>query len=166
MREENPKLNNQRRGAMFVRSSELFEGISKPAMDEIEKIMVDEAYEEDAFVYRKGESAGYFYILEKGHVTLSYGAEACIRYTLNQPGDSFGLSSLVKRAEYDGSAKCEDESKIKKIEITRLYKLLERNPRDGQIFFNRLGGIIFQRIIDSYNSLLSAYKGEIPPSYG
>jgi CRP-like cAMP-binding protein len=151
---------------MFLRADDLFEGMGQEFINELENLAVKESYEVGAFVYRRGDAAGHFYTLLEGMVRLSYGTESRVTFSLSRSGDTFGLSSLVKRSAYAGSAQCETAATVRKVEMVKLERLFQKQPTWGLIFWRRLAGVVFQRMLDSYNSLLGAYKGAGPPSYG
>jgi CRP-like cAMP-binding protein len=143
---------------MFIRVNELFEGISEELIAKINGIALQEYHEEGHFLYSSGDPADYFYILDEGNVTLSYGTGARLNYILNIPGEAFGLSSLLKCSSYSASAQCRATTKVRKIDRVKLSRLLEEDPKGGISFFQHLAGIIFQRMVDGYNSLVSAYR--------
>ncbi len=151
---------------MFIKESELFKGMSQEFMNELAKIMVEESYEKGTFLFKESDSANFFYVLEEGRVRLSVGTQGHIVYSLTDPGDALGWSSLVGRDTYTASAECLAQSKLIKIEREKLNKIFEKHLADGAVFFKRLAGLIGQRLINSYNSLLSSQRGEDQPSYG
>jgi CRP-like cAMP-binding protein len=151
---------------MFIKEIDLFEGFSERFIDEIAKIMVEESYGEGSFLFKEGDPANDFYVLEEGSIRLAIGEEGHITYTSNAPGDSFGWSSLVDRDVYTTSAQCVQPAKVIKIEKGKLQKIFDKHRFSGLMFYKRLARIIGDRLINNYNSLLSVYRGEGPPSYG
>ena len=151
---------------MYVRSNELFQGMSPEFVKAINNKLVEEHKREGDLLYSSGDPANYFYILEEGHVTLTYGPTSCIVYVLNKGGEAFGLSSLLRESVYAATAQCRAQSKLKKIEKEQMERVLAAHPDSGRIFFKVLAGTLFQRMLDSCNSLLSTYQGGGSPSYG
>ena len=151
---------------MYVRANELFQGMSPEFVKAVNSKLVEEHKQEGDLLYRSGDPANYFYILEEGHVTLTYGPTSCIVYVLNKGGEAFGLSCLLRESVYAATAQCRAPSKLKKIEKQQLEKLLTTHPDSGRIFFKVLAGTLFQRMLNSCNSLLSNYEGVGLPSYG
>lgn len=135
-------------------------------MNELADIMVEESYGKDTILFKEGDPANFFYVLEEGRVRLSIGEGGHIVYIISDPGGAFGWSSLVERDTYTALAECLARSKLIKIEKEKLNKLFEKYQGDGLIFFKRLAGFIGQRLINSYNSLLSSQRGEDQPSCG
>jgi CRP-like cAMP-binding protein len=151
---------------MFIREAELFKGLSQAIMNEISNNVIEESYKEGDFIIKEGDSADHFYILQEGKIRLSVGEKGRITYMVSTSGDAFGWSSLVDRDAYTASAECIVPSKLIKIEKEKLNKIFEKDPASGLIFFKRLAEIVGQRLINCYNMLLAASKGEGPPSYG
>ncbi len=153
---------------MFIKETDLFEGMSQGFIDEIAKIMVEESYSEGSFLFKEGDPANDFYVLEEGTVRLTIGGEEGehITYIMNTPGDSFGWSSLVERDTYTANAECRQPAKVIKIEKAKLNRIFEKHHFSGLMFYKRLARIIGERLVNTYNSLLSAYRGEGGPSYG
>jgi CRP-like cAMP-binding protein len=151
---------------MFIKEIDLFEGMSPRFIEELAKIMVEESYGEGSFLFKEGDPANDFYVLEEGSIRLAIGEEGHITYTLDAPGDSFGWSSLVDRDDYTASAQCIQPTKVIKIEKGKLQRIFDKHRFSGLMFYKRLARIIGDRLIYNYNSLLSVYRGEGPPSYG
>ena len=151
---------------MFIKKIDLFEGMGQGFIDEIAKIMVEESYSEGSFLFKEGDLADNFYVLEEGSVKLTIGEEGQVTYTINTPGDSFGWSSLVDREAYTANAECRQPTKVIKIGKEKLNKIFDKHRFSGLMFYKRLARIIGERLLNNYNALLSAYKGEGGPSYG
>jgi len=151
---------------MFLQEADLFKGLSQEVINAIGAIGTEKSYEKGDFPFKVDDPADYFYILMEGRVRLSVGEEGHITYTLDHPGEAFGWSSLVDRTSYTGSVECLEPTKLIKLQKEKLIKIFEKDPSSGLIFFKRLAGLIAQRLINSYDMLLSAQRGEGPPSYG
>jgi len=150
---------------MFIKEIDLFKGMGVEIIDEIFKISAIESHSIGDILFKQGDPAHTFYLLEQGEVKLSIGGEGRISFTMS-PGDAFGWSSLAGRDMYTATAECRLPSKLIKIETEKLDKIFEKYPTTGLIFFKRLSGIIGERLTRTYNTILSAYKGEGQPSYG
>ena len=73
-------------------------------MNELADIMVEESYGKDTILFKEGDPANFFYVLEEGRVRLSIGEGGHIVYIISDPGGAFGWSSLVERYTYTASA--------------------------------------------------------------
>ena len=150
---------------MFIKEIDLFKGMGVEIIDEIFKISVIESYSNGDILFKQGDPAHNFYLLEQGEIRLSIGEEGRLSFTMS-PGDAFGWSSLADRDVYTATAECKLPSKLIKIETDKLDKIFEKYPASGLIFFKRLARVMGERLINTYDTILSAYKGGEQPSYG
>jgi len=150
---------------MFIKEIDLFKGMGVEIIDEIFKISVIESHSIGDILFKQGDPAHTFYLLEQGEIRLSIGGEGRLSFTMS-PGDAFGWSSLAGRDVYTATAECKLPSKLIKIETEKLDKIFEKYPATGLIFFKRLSGVIGERLTRTYNTLLSSYKEGGQPSYG
>jgi CRP-like cAMP-binding protein len=151
---------------MLIRETDLFKGMSQVFMTELGEIMGEKSYKEGTFLFKEGDATDYFYVLEEGRVKLSIGGRGHIVTIVTDSGEAFGWSSLVGRETYTATAECLVPCRLIRIEKEKLNKLFEKHMSDGVIFYKHLAGIVGQRLINSYNSLLSAQPVENIPSYG
>ena len=150
---------------MFIKEIDLFKGMGIEVIDEIFQISVVESCSDGDILFKQGDPAHNFYLLEQGEIRLTVGEEGHIGFTMS-PGDAFAWSSIVGRDVYTATAECKLPSKLIKIETDKLDKIFEKYPASGLIFFKRLAKLIGERLITTYNTLLSSYKGGGQPSYG
>ena len=150
---------------MFIREIDFFKGMSVEVIDEIFQIAVLESCSDGDILFKQGDPAHNFYLLEQGEIKLTIGEEGHIGLTMN-PGDAFGWSSLVDCDVYTATAECKLPSKLIKIETDKLDKIFEKYPASGLIFFKRIAKLIGERLVRTYDTLLSSYKGGEQPSYG
>lgn len=150
---------------MFIKEMDFFKGMSIDIIDEIFQISVVESCSEGDILFKRGDPAHYFYLLEKGEIKLTIGEEGYIGLTMS-PGDAFGWSSAAGRDVYTATAECKLPSKLIKIETDKLEKIFEKYPDSGLIFYKRLAKLIGERLMSTYDTLLSSYKGGGQASYG
>jgi hypothetical protein len=55
---------------------------------------------------------------------------------------------------------------LAKVEKEKLLGLLEKDPASGMLFFRRLAAAIGQRLVGTYNTIISGQAEERAPSYG
>ena len=153
---------------MLIRETDLFKGMSQEFMTALGEIMSEKSYKEGTFLFKERAPArqGNDRVLEEGRVKMSIGGRGHIITIVTDSGEAFGWSSLVGRETYTASAECLVPSRLIRIEKEKLNKLFEKHLTDGVVFYKHLAGIVGQRLINSYNSLLSAQPGETIPSYG
>jgi CRP-like cAMP-binding protein len=150
---------------MFIKEMDLFKGMGMEVIDEIFQISAVESYSDGYILFKQGDPAHNFYLLEQGEIKLTIGEEGRLGFIMS-PGDAFGWSSLVDRDVYTATAECKLPSKLIKIETDKLDKIFEKYPASGLIFFKRLARVMGERLINTYDTILSAYKGGEQPSYG
>jgi len=151
---------------MFVHQTDLFKEMSKLFIEELNKITVTENYAKGDLIFRVGEPAHNFYILLQGRVRMTIGENRPTITIANNPGEAFGWSCLVGFDSYTASAECLVPCTLAKIEKEKLLGLLEKDTASGMLFFRRLAAAIGQRLVGTYNTLLSGQAEEKAPSYG
>ncbi len=139
---------------MLIDQTDLGRGMSWEFTNEIYAITTTESFTEGDFLFREGDHAEYFYVLLQGRVRLSMGKTGQVVYIVDRPGEAFGWSSLVGRKVYSASAECVLASKCFRIDKEAFDEVLERTTADGVIFFRRLAGILGERLINMYDTLL------------
>jgi len=151
---------------MIVKEIDLFKGIDPEVMEEIANICSEEEYTKDTVLFEKGEEAESLYILEQGALNLVIKNGGSLIYSLTEPGEVFGWSSLVESGLYTASGVCATDLKAVKIEREKLDKIFDRHPEVGFKVLKRLARVISQRLSNAYRDLLSARGQDTTPSYG
>jgi CRP-like cAMP-binding protein len=151
---------------MIVKEIDLFKGIDPEVMEEIANICSEEEYTKDTVLFEKGEEAASLYILEQGALNLVIKNGGSLIYSLTEPGEVFGWSSLVESGLYTASGVCATDLKAVKIEREKLDKIFDRHPEVGFKVLKRLARVISQRLSNAYRDLLSARGQDTTPSYG
>ena len=144
----------------------LFKGLSDAFLESVSAELVEEAFEEGEYLFKHDETAAKFFILEEGRIRLSVGGLGTVSRTVYKPGDTLGWSSLVGFGSYTATARCLSRTRVLSIQGSRLEELLERDPRDGVVFYRGLARLIRGRLMDSYKTLLSYDPVRKPHSYG
>jgi len=151
---------------MIVKEINLFKDIDPEVMKEIVNICSKENYAKDTVLFKKGEEADCLYILEEGSVRLLIENGGTISYSLTDPGDVFGWSSMVESGLRTASGICATDLKVVKIEREKLDKIFNLHPDVGLQVLKRLAGVISERLSNAYRDLLSARGQDTTPSYG
>ena len=151
---------------MIVNEVDLFKGIDPEVMEEIANICSEEEYAKDTVLFEKGEEAESLYILEQGALNLVIKDGGSLIYSLTEPGEVFGWSSLVESGVYTASGVCATDLKAVKIKREKLDKIFDRHPEVGFKVLKRLARVISQRLSNAYRDLLSARGQDTTPSYG
>ena len=136
---------------MDVQKAKLLRGLSRDCITDILDIAVQESYGEGACLFLRGDLAGHFYFLLMGRVKLHLGETGKVVHHVSRPGEIIGWSGLVGREAYSASAECAMPTELHKIEVGNLRKVMEKNPRDGFVFFENLSMILGDRLLQSYS---------------
>ena len=139
---------------MLIDQTDLGRGMSWEFTNELYAVTTTESFSEGDFLFREGDYAKYFYVLLEGRIRLSMGKNGKVVYIVGRPGEAFGWSSLVGREVYSASAECVLASKCFRIDREAFNRVLEKKTADGVIFFRRLAGILGERLINIYDTLL------------
>jgi CRP-like cAMP-binding protein len=135
-------------------------------MNEIANICYEETYDQNSVLFKKGEEAACLYILEEGSVKLVIENGGTITFSLDEPGEVFGWSSLFESGQYTSSGVCATDVKVIKIERNEIDKVFNLHPDVGFKVLKRLGQIISRRLSDAYQNLLSSIGADTTPFYG
>ncbi len=151
---------------MYILQSDLFEGMKRDFIKEVMDKMARESYEAGTVLFSEGDPATYFYVLLKGRIKLSHGGGEHLVHIVSKAGEAFGWSSLVGRQAYSATAETMAPTKVIKIYHEDLKDIIEKDPQSGVIFYKRVAALIGQRLINSYESLHMAHRGETAVSFG
>jgi CRP-like cAMP-binding protein len=149
---------------MIVKEIELFKDIDYAVINKM--ICVEENYSKDTVLFEKGQDATFLYILVAGTINLVIQNGGSLTYTLTEPGEVFGWSSMVESGQYTASGVCATDVKAVKIEKEMLDKIFSIHPEAGLKILKRLAGVVSRRLSNAYRDLLSARRTDATPSYG
>jgi len=145
---------------MYIQQVELTRGVGKDFVKALTAMSVKEEHEQGAILFRKGESANCAYLLLIGRVHLKMGEFGHVVHIVSRPGETFGWSSLVNRDVFSSTAECVEQTNLRKLHRKDLRKLLDKDPVNGLIFFQRLAGMLGDRLLESYARHEKLYSGE------
>ncbi len=101
-------------------------------------------------LFKKGDTTHHFFTLLQGEIRLNIGSFDQHVYTLCDPGDIFGWSSLVGGTSYSATAICTRASDVLRFDRDVLVDLLESHPESGFLFFKKLAEKLGKRLLHSY----------------
>jgi len=151
---------------VFLKRSFLFQGMDQEFLDAIAGIMSQVEFEEGQMIFRQGDHAEYFYILEEGRLRLAVGQLCSVATLASKPGEAFGWSSLLGNDKYTATVECLAPTRVLRVKGSEIGRVLEQYPHCGLVFFRRVARIIRRRLIDSYRILLTYDAERTPHSYG
>ena len=151
---------------MYIQQSDLLRGLGK----EFVKALMDLAHKEDHkrgfLLFREGDRANHFFILLKGRVNIRVGETGHTVYTVDHPGEAFGLSSLIGRERYIASAECKEPTKLLRFSAKEFEKKIEADPVNSLVFFRRLAGVLGARLFQTFKMISGATQPESSMSFG
>jgi len=145
---------------MYIQQADLTRGVGSYFVNELTVISVKEAHDKGDILFRKGDPAKHAYLLLMGRVHLKMGETGHVIHIVSRPGETFGWSSLVGRDVYSTTAECVTATNLRKLHREDLKKLLEKDPVNGLIFFQRLAGMLGERLLESYARYEKVFRGE------
>ena len=131
------------------REIDLFKGVSKKFMGEVKKIMKKETCEKGAVLFKTGDPAKNFFILQEGRISICAEDRGHAVSFIRTPGEFFGWSCLLDRTCYSASAESVVQSTVLKIAKDKLCTIMQKDPANGLIFYKNFAVIIGGRFIES-----------------
>ncbi|CAB5125401.1 hypothetical protein D3OALGA1CA_2864 [Olavius algarvensis associated proteobacterium Delta 3] len=145
---------------MTLNETEFFKGIDPEVMDKITAIYSVEDCPRETVLFDKGEDAKFIFILKEGTVNLVIKNGGTFAIPLSNPGEVFGLSSLVEGGVYIASGVCATDSKVVRIERDRLNEIFAQHPDVGLVLVKRLGAVLTEKLSRLYRDLFSCSWSE------
>lgn len=99
-------------------------------------------------VYRNEETAGHFFIVSKGLVSLREfqpGDTVGIAFETRGPGELFGVASLMPSKTYTLTAVCQEDTELFDVNVKGLEDLIQWAPSIGYILMKEVAHIYFDR---------------------
>jgi CRP-like cAMP-binding protein len=151
---------------MYIKQSDLLKGLSKDFVKQVMEVAEKETHEAGYILFKEGDQAKQIYILLKGRVRLTMGETSHTVYTVDQPGEVFGWSSLVRRKGFSTTAECKEQTKLLKVSVQQLEKLFEKDLASEVIFLRQMAAGLGSRLIQSYKMISDKAQADLTLSYG
>jgi len=131
---------------------EIFNGIASATLDELAGLARSETFPPGTVLYRPGDAAEDFFVLDAGRVEflIGRGERTTPGGFMLKKGEVFGWAALL-----DGypariaSARCLEESRLLRINGKAALGVLERDPAAGFIVMRRLAALIARYLASS-----------------
>jgi CRP-like cAMP-binding protein len=144
---------------MIIREYELFDGFDNQAIEEVMGATATENYEAGHVLFRQGDPADGFYVLEKGSIQLSVsGVEGAV-YIASKIGETIGWSSVAGRDTYSAEAVCQETTRVVRFDKAGLEEVLRSNPAVGLRFYRGLAMSVGGRLVECHNKLIGMQEG-------
>lgn len=113
-----------------LRSCQLFVGLSREDIEAIASFVVSKHLSRDEYLFRQGDGAHGFYIVQKGainvHRVSATGKEQVIH--LFRPVESFAEAALATEGGYPADARATEETTVLLVPKSEFIELLRRRP--------------------------------------
>lgn len=113
-----------------LRNCQLFAGLSQADLAAVAEITVVKALEKDDYLFREGDPAVGFYLVQKGAVNVhrvnSLGKEQVIH--IFRTGESFAEATLATASGYPADARAVESSQVLLVQKSGFLALLKRQP--------------------------------------
>jgi toluene monooxygenase system ferredoxin subunit len=137
-------------GALDV--GELFNGLNAEIIAALAALARRESFEPGAMLYRPGDPADDFFVLDAGRVEflVGRGDRTAPGGFMLKKGEVFGWAALLDgHPARIASARCLEESRLLRINGKAALGVLERDPAAGFVVMRRLAGLIARYLASS-----------------
>jgi CRP-like cAMP-binding protein len=145
---------------MYIQQVELTRGVGKDFVKALTEMSVKKEHKQGDILFRRGDPANHAFLLLIGRVYLKIGETGHVIHIVSRPGETFGWSSLVNHDVYSATAECVEQTTLRRLHRVDLQKLLKKDPTNGLIFFQRLAGMLGERLMESYARYEKLFRGE------
>jgi CRP-like cAMP-binding protein len=149
---------------MQFKQADILEGLDKKFIARIMALGVKRSHDKGTVVFNEGRTAQHFYILIKGSVRLSIGANAI--YTATHGGEALGWSALAGRYIYTASATCIEPSALIAFDRDDLEAIMMEEPVNAARFYKNLSLTLGNRLVNLMSHLPDYLSVEDHVSYG
>jgi len=124
-----------------LNAGELFHGIGAATLQALLQLARREELAEGSVLYRPGDAADDFFVLDSGRVEFQIGRDPA-GFMLRK-GEVFGWAALLENQPVRiASARAEEASTMLRINGKQALKLLEADPASGYLVMRRLAGLV------------------------
>src|SRR5262245_12641682 len=124
---------------------ELFSGIAASTQQALQSLAEREEYEAGIAIYKRGDPADDFFVLESGRVEFQIGRDARsdLAGFMLKRGEIFGWAALLENhPQRIASARALEKSALLRLNGKQALKVLESDPASGYVVMRRLAGFI------------------------
>ncbi len=126
----------------------LFKGMSKPEINEFDKIIHRRKYKENETIFYEGEPGVGMYIVQEGAIAIYKNTGELEKEELAKlsAGEFFGELALLDESPRSASAIALEDTRILGLFRPDLLDLIDRKPRLGNKFLFQLAMLIGERL--------------------
>lgn len=131
---------------------ELFNGLDSTTLERLVSLAKKETHPAGAVLYRPGDSADDFFVLDSGRIEflIGRGERAAPGGFMLKKGETFGWAALLDGyPQRIASARCLEESSLLRINGKGALRVLEGDPAAGFVVMRRLAALIARYLASS-----------------
>lgn len=138
----------------------LFHGVDAQHLALLRPLFERVSYRAGAAVIEQGAEADFLYLIEHGHLAISYKPYdgEMITITHVEQGGLFGWSAVVGSGYYTSSGIAVDDLDAIRIRGSDLRKLCAEHPQAGRAILDRLANAVSARWKDAHEQVRSILK--------
>src|SRR5262245_38480636 len=113
-----------------LRSCQLFTGLPQPDLEQIAAVTFVKSLEKDEYLFREGDPAVGFYIVQRGAVNVHRVSAAGKEQVIHvfRTGDSFAEVALATATGYPADARAIEPTQVLLVQKEGILALLKRQP--------------------------------------
>ena len=121
----------------------IFEGLSPAKLEWLARQFEQQVLPANQTIFRQGDPADYLYLLSSGKVIIRYKPYDGPPLTVAtiQPGEVFGWSAVLGRHIYTSAAVTLEQSRLYRIQGSRLQTVCDECPETGAMLYQRLAKV-------------------------
>ncbi len=130
-----------------------FKGFSDEQIKKLADIAVEESFGAGVQIWKKGDPAGMFYILQEGKIVMlmeaymgTHRPPMQVTVDVVTRGDAMGWSAVVEPHQYILGARCIDDSKAIAFDAGKLRELMKKDVLLGVTFMHAIAKVIAARL--------------------
>ena len=147
----------------IIQQSRVFRGLNSQQLQKIVSISREDTYTTRQAIFKEGEPAQNFYILEEGKAILEmrlapvgeHSPSPLATIDVIVKGETFGWSALVEPHIFTLSATTADKSRVIAVDGGKLRELMDADPVMGYQVMAGLSEVIASRLSHTRQMLLS-----------
>jgi toluene monooxygenase system ferredoxin subunit len=145
-------------GSIYVASqsalgvAELFAGVSHKTLEALNRLAKTESHSPGAVLYRIGDPAEDFFVLDSGRVEfqIGRGERTSPAGFMLRKGEIFGWAALLDgQPRRIANAKCLEQSVLLRMNGGEALRILESDPASGYLVMRRLSSLIARYLAES-----------------
>ncbi len=143
------RKSKEARKVEVLEKAEIFHGLSKKELFEVEKATYTRVYEAGEYIFRKDNPGDGMYIIMEGTVQIvdtRLGSEEEVLLVALQNGDFFGELSLLDESPRSASAKCSRRTEAISFFRADLMDILNRRPIIGSKIIMNVARVLAERL--------------------